>query len=283
MRSITILNPWRVATSKRCIITRSRQTCKLCSTLYYGSSIALNKHAERNPQLNADVLDIIQANLLEHNHFARMYRQAYEVLKEASSLTKKDVNIRAHLYYNSRTDRRRYNLLSIDEIAVILPRDGHEPCSMRDIIAYLKGDRELMRINKCHPAYLPLHYVLLFPRGQLGWAPDLLHWDVNYNNPSEDRLTLKDFYSYRLFQCHTEYLSILRGGQLFQEFRVDAWDLTEQNRLNYHRINKSKLRSELYDGLADLAGVGLNSNEVGIRLILPSSFIGGPRHMSENF
>ncbi|KAF6167569.1 hypothetical protein GIB67_031152 [Kingdonia uniflora] len=149
--------------------------------------------------------------MLEHNHFARIYRQAYEVLKEASLLPKHDVNIRVHLHYSSRTYRRRYNLPSIDEIAVILPGDGYEPCSMRDIIVYLKGDRELMRINECHPTYLLLDYELLFPRGQLGWVPGLLHWDVNYNKPSEDRLTQKDFYLYRLFQHHTEYSSILRG------------------------------------------------------------------------
>ncbi|KAF6136732.1 hypothetical protein GIB67_020054 [Kingdonia uniflora] len=62
---------------------------------------------------------------------------AYEVLKEASMVTYQDMNIQAH-HYASRTDRRRYNLPSIDKIAVILPGDGHEPCSMRDIVVYLK-------------------------------------------------------------------------------------------------------------------------------------------------
>ncbi|KAF6170596.1 hypothetical protein GIB67_030573 [Kingdonia uniflora] len=154
---------------------------------------------------------------------------------------------------------------------------------MRYIVAYLKAGQELMRISECHPAYFLLYYVLLFPRGQLGWATDLLHWDVKYNKPSEDRLTQKEFYPYRLFQRPTEYSSILRGGRLFQEFLVDAWASTEQNRLTYRKLHQRKLRSELYGGLADLVGVGLNSNEVGQRLILPSSFIGGPRHMFENF
>ncbi|KAF6138718.1 hypothetical protein GIB67_040850 [Kingdonia uniflora] len=77
--------------------------------------------------------------LFEHNPFARIYRLAYKVLKEAPMVIDQDMNIQAHLHYASRTDRRRYNLMSIDEIAVILPGDGHEPCSMRDIVVYLKA------------------------------------------------------------------------------------------------------------------------------------------------
>ncbi|KAF6142024.1 hypothetical protein GIB67_037992 [Kingdonia uniflora] len=47
------------------------------------------------------------------------YRQAYEVLKEESSLNGQNVNVRAHLYYSSRADRRCYNLPSTDEIAML--------------------------------------------------------------------------------------------------------------------------------------------------------------------
>ncbi|KAF6165423.1 hypothetical protein GIB67_017905, partial [Kingdonia uniflora] len=136
--------------------------CARYAQLYiYDSSVALNERAKQNLQLNAYVLDIIQANLLEHNHFARMYRQVYEVLKEAYLLAEQDINFQAHFYYNSRIDHRRYNLPSIDEIAVVLPGDGHESCSIRDIIIYLKGDRELMLINECHPTYLPLHCAIV--------------------------------------------------------------------------------------------------------------------------
>ncbi|KAF6157065.1 hypothetical protein GIB67_041526 [Kingdonia uniflora] len=86
-------------------------------------------------------------NLLEYNRFPRIYRQAYEVLKEASMVTDQDMNIQAHLHYALRIDSRRYNLPSLDEFAVILPGDGQEPCSIRDIVVYLKAGQELMRIS----------------------------------------------------------------------------------------------------------------------------------------
>ena len=81
----------------------------------------------------------------------------------------------------------------------------------------------------------------------------------------------------------TEYSSILRAGKLFQEFLVDAWATTEQNCLTYFRLNQQKLRVELYQGLTDIAADGLCPDQVGKRMILPSSFIGSPRHMFEIF
>ncbi|KAF6148020.1 hypothetical protein GIB67_024195 [Kingdonia uniflora] len=90
----------------------------------YDSASTLNTRVSHNPQLNTDVLKIIQDNLIEYNLFVRIYRQTYEVLNDAYSTDNQEVNIHAHLHYSSRTDRCRYNLPSTDEIAVILPRYG---------------------------------------------------------------------------------------------------------------------------------------------------------------
>lgn len=67
-----------------------------------------------------------------------------------------------------RTDHRRYNLptASSNEIAVIVPGDG-DLTRYRDIVLHQK-DAPLEKINECNPWYHTLHYVLLFPTGQLG-------------------------------------------------------------------------------------------------------------------
>ncbi|KAF6169908.1 hypothetical protein GIB67_034300 [Kingdonia uniflora] len=74
------------------------------------------------------------------------------------------MNIRAHLHYASRIDRRRYNVPLIDEIAVILPGDGHEPCAMRDIVVYFKGQP----IN-LHESVCP-HLRVIVMRNGLIWG-----------------------------------------------------------------------------------------------------------------
>ena len=143
----------------------------------------------------------------------------------------------AYLNYNSANDQRVYNLPTADEISIILPGDGTERSGMRDIILHLRVDNRLLQISECYPAYLPLHYILLFPQGELGWEPDLKQWDVQRKCLSKDHLTQLQFYCYYLFQRPTEYSTIRRGGKLFQEFMVDAWAVTEQNRLTYYRLN----------------------------------------------
>src|SRR6185369_11605006 len=53
----------------------------------------------------------------------------------------------------------------------------------------------------------------------------------------------------------------------------------EQERLNYLRQNQTTLRAEMYQGAVDAMHTGDISNSIGRRIILPSSFTGGPRQM----
>ena len=74
-------------------------------------------------------------------------------------------------------DRRRENLPISDEVAVIIPDENKDP-SFRDIALAERGGRpadqpRCRRIYATHPAYIPLHYVLLFPRGDPGWYFEL--------------------------------------------------------------------------------------------------------------
>lgn len=147
------------------------------SQLYiYDPSAALSKPKKDNPMLDEEVLKIIQEVLLKNNAFVQKYKQAYDILKEVPS-TENDVYV--SLQYKSDKDKRRYNLPTIDEVSVILPGDGTIKSGVRDIVLHLKGSHYLERINECHPAYLPLHYVLLFPYGELSWKPDMVRWMLN--------------------------------------------------------------------------------------------------------
>jgi hypothetical protein len=61
---------------------------------------------------------------------------------------------------------------------------------------------------------------------------------------------------------------------------VDAYVIVEQTRLTYLYLNQKKLCADLYQCLQDAIVVGDNSvTAIEQRIILPSSFIGGPRHM----
>ena len=104
---------------------------------------------------------------------------------------------------------------------------------------------------------------------------------MKYRDP---KITQRAFYSYRLFQRSNEGFKILHhAGRLFQEYIVDAYAQTEQNRLRFHstKQQQDKIRVELYDGLADAVADGTPLQNIGKSTILPSSFAGGPRYMQQ--
>lgn len=69
--------------------------------------------------------------------------------------------------------------------------------------------------------------------------------------------------------------------QLLHQFLVDMYAKIETERLQYIRFNQKKLRAEDYIHLKDSVRPNDNSNSFGQVVILPSTFIGGPRHLHE--
>ena len=69
-------------------------------------------------------------------------------------------------------DRRRYNCPTASEVAAVIPGDGSENVAPREIRFNMR-DGGVKRISDCNAAFMPLHYVLLFPRGELGWEPGI--------------------------------------------------------------------------------------------------------------
>ncbi|XP_073120058.1 uncharacterized protein [Henckelia pumila] len=58
----------------------------------------------------------------------------------------------------------------------------------------------------------------------------------------------------------------------------------ETTRLDYYRNNQDELRSEYYQGIVDSINCGENrGSRVGQRIVLPASFIGGPRDMHKRY
>nr|KAJ0216741.1 hypothetical protein LSAT_V11C300144770 [Lactuca sativa] len=68
------------------------------------------------------------------------------------------------------------------------------------------------------------------------------------------------------------------------EFVVDIYIKLETSRLDFYRKNQSKIRADLYQGVVDCVNVGeVRPTMIGQRVVLPASFIGGPRDMRRRF
>ncbi len=90
-----------------------------------------------------------------------------------------------------------------------------------------------------------------------------------------------NYYAYRMMIRTHEENVILKCRRLFQQFAVDMYVKVETERLAFIRFNQAKLRSEDYIHLRDAIQSDGNVQNIGRLTILPSSYIGSPRHMHE--
>lgn len=253
----------------------------------YDPHSALQHRVERNGLLGDDhqrereLLEKLQAIINQCHPYARILKNATAILQEHT--TTDDVSIRLHFNSRHHEDKRRYNLPSADEVAVILPGSGEQEHDRRDIVLH-KRSGQLQRIHDGHPAYAPLHYVLLFPYGDHGWHKDI---PLSRSDGGEERhVTQTRFYAYQLQVRRGYYSTILRGGRLLQQYIVDAWASSDQNTLNWYRHNQGSIRAALYSGLEDAVAradddIHINPQNLGQRFILPSSYQGGQRYMHQ--
>ena len=92
------------------------------------------------------------------------------------------------------------------------------------------------------------------------------------------------FYRFRLHTRVDEPTTLFHGQRLFQQFVVDAWAVCDQNKLSWIRTHQANIRAELYKGLADVLAAGdMELEQVGKRVVLPSSYVGGDRFMHKQY
>jgi hypothetical protein len=234
-----------------------------------------------NP-IHRQIFQQLQDMLHQCNPYVHVFLQAFQVIDAKPPHERH--NISAHLTVNSNADPRTHNLPTTEEVAVILPSGAEEGVSKDLIVRYQDG--RLFELNDCNSMYQPLLYVLLFPRGETGWHPEIPHTSElpEGRTTQGKKVTRTQYYAYRLFQRIGEALTILLGGPLLQQYAVDAWALTEQSKLMWVCHHQFELHAHHYRGLADAVRAGdTNLDQHGVCVILPSSHLGSTRHMYQLF
>ncbi|KAF8149543.1 hypothetical protein B0H34DRAFT_190849 [Crassisporium funariophilum] len=194
----------------------------------YDPQIALQQRMNRNNELRADTMAALQNMLMVHNPYTAMFKHAFQVMREHGDVP--DFEVRFRVEKASRgIHPRRINAPTADEVAMVLPGDGTAP-DYRDILLRRRAlaGPPLYRIHEGHPAYSPLHYVLLFPYGEPGWQEELRMVDPATGAPLRTRISQTRFASYRMQVRPGQYSALLRGGRLLQQWLVDMWASADQ-------------------------------------------------------
>jgi len=135
-----------------------------------------------NDNLCACTIELLQSMLLEFHWYTNKFKHSYKLLKQYPDDS--DANI--WLCIMPGQDQWLYNLSTSDKVAVILPGDGTAPYRQDIILCPHTDDHSLTQIDDSHPAYSPLHYVLLFPNSDHGWHHDLYHCLVPGSTSTRD-------------------------------------------------------------------------------------------------
>ena len=265
----------------------TNQRPQYAQLFFYDPAFATTVCHQRNPQLDAEILQRLLEILHACNPFIQIYLTARERLQQASEDDLAIIlNPQLQLIMETGLDRRRTNLPISEEMAVIIP-DEYGEAGFRDILLAKQtaGDdlSTFAQIDPHHPAYMPLHYVLLFPYGTQGF-----HWALRLRSTTRarirTRLSQRTFYRYRLHLHQGEYSGLFLCGRLFQQYVVDAWATCDQDKLTWIRQNQETFRADLYRGLADtLLQSDVDLANTGRRTILPSSHTGSDRFMMQLF
>ncbi|XP_061341343.1 uncharacterized protein LOC133287696, partial [Gastrolobium bilobum] len=228
--------------------------------------------------LDLDIVRSLKEMLDEHNSIAQSFRYAKDRYREDDFS-----RVKLRLIQKRGSDGRVYNLPSASEVAALIVGDIDSALGDRDIVVETQG-RVLQRIDVKHPLYLGLQYPLLFPYGEDGYRDDVERSYISRGrtNP-RSTVSMREFFSFRIQIISGESQILHHSRKLFQQFLVDAYTMFESDRLNFIRYNQSHLRAELYKNIKNAFDRGEDEAiNTGKRIIIPSSFTGGPRYMAEN-
>lgn len=234
-----------------------------------------------NPDKFEDRLVAELQDMLDHNNpLAHNFRMARD--RFASNTCE---NLKLKLIGKREADGRTYNLPTTSEVAALIVGDI-DSADKRDIIIETKGGK-LQQISELHPSYLAMQYPLLFPYGEDGFRTDIMHRDKTPSDGSTGKrfkLTMREFFAYRIQDRALEAATILLSRRLLQQFIVDAYTMIEAERLSFLRHNQQSLRAANVKNLRGAVERGeTEGSSTGSRIVLPSSFTGGHSYMRENY
>jgi hypothetical protein len=155
--------------------------------------------------LNKDTMQSLQTMLHGCNPYAIIYQTAAERLQGGA------IELSLRLVNDHRTNLRRYNVPIVDEVGTLMVGGDVDEVDACDIVVR-STNGYFQHVSPLHSAYVPLHYVLLFPDGRNGWHDGIplngFQWDGSVFIQDDEnivggkcgsaRVTMLQFYAYML-------------------------------------------------------------------------------------
>lgn len=105
-----------------------------------------------------------------------------------------------------------------------------------------------MSSKSCRTSQFMIQYPLIFWQGTDGYHFLLRQTHLNTGLNTNKKISVMDFYEYRIMIKSNSYKYLLRFKQLLNQFLVDMHAKSELERLLFIKINQKKLQAEEYIG-----------------------------------
>ncbi|XP_026398220.1 uncharacterized protein LOC113293999 [Papaver somniferum] len=271
-------------------ITRKQKSGKQNENLEVDSSMtAMDEYGKKSTkELDENIVAGLVNMLGTHNWLSQKFRMWRDRYKQDEL---DDVEFR--LIGTRKRDARQYNLPTTSKIAGFVV-DDPESDGKRDIIIQEKNGL-LKDISELHPSYMALQYPLLFPYGEDGFHIDIPYdkqTKIVFNDEIGDEIgdgkkrkniTMREYYAFIIQQRAGDGQTLLRGGRLFQQYVVNAYATIEQSRLQWVKSHQKEIRCDLYNCIKEAVRAKYTKPASTGRVILPSTFTGGPRYMIQHY
>jgi len=246
------------------------------------SNEAINFRLTENSDLDFEIVQNLEHIMRESNVFAKSYQMMGEELENQRRLEIESGELLPELQLlftlKPGMDRHRNNAQRTNEVASVFrtTADGEIPESY--VTIRNKNTKTLQTVSTMDPNVELWIYPLFYPYGTQGWHCHLTKLNSN------KRISRGQYIKYRM-AIRDEFNVFLLGRRLFQQWLVDNYVKIEKDRINYCREHQKELRTETYQGLRDYLQTMTNNlnGRIGKMIILPSTFIGSPRNMLQNY
>ncbi|XP_027171551.1 uncharacterized protein LOC113771129 [Coffea eugenioides] len=248
-------------------------------------------------------------DILSNNPYARFFKD----LRDIPDLEKHNIVLNCF----PGLDQHIYNLTSTSQVAAIWTENDDESVNRQAHILVYSHSNTAHKVQHYYACYDPLQYPLLFPRGESGWHHgikraykrkqtehscdeeviidpssvqepsyliDLEKRAADHAKKDEHTVSAREYYCYRFQIRKNDESMLLHSLRLLQQFSVDSYVKIETSRLDFQRKRQNEIRTEILEGVLDSVSIGqTEGSKVGRKVILPASFIGGPRDMRRRY
>ncbi|XP_051158478.1 uncharacterized protein LOC127279882 [Leptopilina boulardi] len=254
----------------------------------YDPEDSIRYRLKHNEILDEQILQIIERLMRDDNVYTKSLLMMSEVIKIETELARKNKgeipDLQLLFTLKKGVDKKRYNFQRCNEVAAIFNTNSEGEIPESYITVYNKSNKQLQVVSNLDPNVEPWIYPIFYPLGNKGYSIDMIRRDSDKRNRNHT-ISRSAYIKYKIAIRDNEFNQFLLGGRLFQQWVVDNYVKIEKDRLKFCANNQGQLRSETYKGLIDYLYNEESKSDVhvGKMLILPSTFIGSPRNMMQQY